>query len=147
MSYPTNAATAAVRQKLSVELIDGTGASAPGNAELHYEPGDPYAVTVTFAVEQAGVSWTFGRDLLVHGTYRPTGEGDVRVWPCLDAEGQAVVIFELRSYDRIGLVQFRTVDLHPFIDRMVTAVPFGTESGMVDVDSSLAALLVPERGE
>jgi hypothetical protein len=87
------------------------------------------------------VRWTFGRDLLAAGLYEPAGDGDVHVWPCLDAQGHAVVIVELCSPDGEALVQARTGDLTAFVEKMTKAVVPGTESEYLDVDAAIAALL------
>lgn len=44
--------------------------------ELRYETGDPYAVRLTFHLPgDAPVTWAFGRELLIDGVNRPSGEG------------------------------------------------------------------------
>ncbi len=136
----------AVTQLVDVDLVDATGAAVPGEAELRYEPADPYAVTATFQTGRTEVSWTFGRDLLIEGAFRPSGEGDVHVQPCLDPDGHAVVLLEFHSGGSVGLVQVRARDVHSFVERMIAAVRPGKESQWLDIDASLAALLVPESG-
>ena len=65
-------------------------------AVLAYNPVDPFAVTATFSSPPAGeVVWIFARDLLSRGLSGPAGEGDVHVWPSLDANGRTTVIMEL----------------------------------------------------
>ena len=139
-----NTAPATVSQRMALELIDHTGSVTPIEADLHYDPRDPYAVTAVFITGTTQVRWTFGRDLLAEGLYEPTGDGDVHVWPCLDSEGHAVVIIELCSPDGEALVQARTGDLSSFVDRMHRAVAPGRESQHVDVDAALAAILTAE---
>ena len=141
MDYSMNTAPLTVRQALTLELIDSTGAVTPIDAELHYDPRDPYAVTTVFMTGSSQVRWTFGRDLLLEGLYEPSGDGDVHVWPCLDADGHAVVIIELCSPDGEALVQARTGDLSTFVDRMSTAVAPGTESTHVNIDAAITAIL------
>lgn len=144
MDYSMDTAPLAVTQAVTLELIDATGTSTPIEAELQYDPADPYAVTTVFKTGQAQVRWTFGRDLLSEGLYEPSGDGDVHVWPCLDAEGHAVVIIELCSPDGEALVQARTGDLSAFVDRMIHAVRPGDESGLIDVDATITAILSAE---
>ena len=141
MDYSMDTAPPAVSQSVALELIDAAGASTPIQAELHYDAADPYAVTTVFLTPHSEVRWTFGRDLLAEGLYEPAGDGDVHVWPCLDADGRAVVIIELCSPDGEALVQAKTGDLSQFVDRMKTIVPVGSESEHVDVDATIAALL------
>ncbi|HET7356888.1 MAG TPA: SsgA family sporulation/cell division regulator [Nocardioidaceae bacterium] len=144
MDHSMNAAPVCVTQSVRLELIDPNGAATPIEAQLSYDPQDPYAVTALFQTGRAEVAWTFGRDLLCQGIYEPSGDGDVHVWPCLDADGHAVVIIELSSPDGEALVQTRTGDLRAFVDRMCGAVKPGTESSHLDVDATIAAIFEAE---
>ncbi len=144
MDYSMDTAPIAVTQAVTLELIDATGASTPIEAELQYDPSDPYAVTTVFMTAHSRVTWTFGRDLLSDGLYEPSGDGDVHVWPCLDSEGHAVVIIELCSPDGEALVQAKTGDLTAFVDRMSRAVRPGEESEHMNVDAAIAAILSTE---
>jgi hypothetical protein len=144
MDYSTNTTPLALTQQVALELIDATGASTPIEAELHYDPTDPYAVTTVFMTGHSQVRWTFGRDLLAEGLYEPSGDGDVHVWPCLDADGHAVVIIELCSPDGEALVQARSDELRNFVDRMAKAVQPGSESEFIDVDAAINAILTAE---
>jgi hypothetical protein len=133
-----------ITQAVALELIDATGAVSPLQAELQYDPRDPYAVTTVFITGSSQVRWTFGRDLLSGGLFEPTGDGDVHVWPCLDTDGHAVVIIELCSPDGEALVQARTGDLSSFVERMCAAVAPGSESAHVDIDAALTAIFAAE---
>ena len=144
MDYSMNTAPLVVSQAVTLDLIDSTGASTPLEAELQYDPRDPYAVTTVFMTGRSQVRWTFGRDLLAAGLYEPSGDGDVHVWPCLDADGHAVVIVELCSPDGEALVQAKTGDLSAFVERMTKAVQPGTESGYLDLDAAITAILEAE---
>jgi len=144
MDHPMNIAPLTVTQSVTLELIDPTGAATPIDAELHYDPRDPYAVTTVFMTGASQVRWTFGRELLSEGLYEPSGDGDVHVWPCLDSEGHAVVIIELCSPDGEALVQARTGDLRSFVDRMGKAVEPGNESAHVDIDAAISAIFAAE---
>jgi hypothetical protein len=144
MDYSMNTAPLTVTQPLTLELIDPTGAVTPIDAELHYDPRDPYAVTTVFMTGASQVRWTFGRDLLTDGLYEPSGDGDVHVWPCLDSDGHAVVIIELCSPDGEALVQAKTGDLSTFVERMSAAVQPGHESDHIDMDATINAILTAE---
>jgi hypothetical protein len=108
-------------------------------AEFVYDPADACAVTLVVQSEFGPVHWTFARELLVEGEYEPVGDGDVHVWPCLSACGEAVVIVELHSPDGETLLQFPTRAVHEFVDSSVDAVPMGAET--VDVDAWIEKLL------
>ncbi|MGA9747189.1 MAG: SsgA family sporulation/cell division regulator [Nocardioides sp.] len=144
MDNTMNTAPATVTQPVRLELIDSTGAATPIEAELRYDAADPFAVTTVFMTGESEVSWTFGRDLLTDGLYEPSGDGDVHVWPCLDSHGHAVVIIELCSPDGEALVQARTGDLRRFVDQMSRLVKPGTESTLLDLDATIAAILAIE---
>ncbi len=140
MDYSMDTAPVTVTQPVTLELIDATGAATPIEAELHYDPRDPYAVTTVFMTGSTQVRWTFGRDLLTDGLFEPAGDGDVHVWPCLDSEGHAVVIIELCSPDGEALLQARTGDLSTFVERTTKLVAPGSESAHVDVDAAIEAI-------
>jgi hypothetical protein len=142
MSYASHSASDAITDCVTMTLLDEHGSASPVIAELSYRAEDPYAVHITFAVEQMHVTWTFARELLVLGATKPMGRGDVRVWPDLDQIGHTLVCLEISSGDGIALMQCRTSDLYPFIRRVLTAVPLGEESANVDLDAEVAALLV-----
>ena len=134
-------AAQAITEQMSLEFVDTEGLSTPLDAEFEYDPADPFAVSILFADEPAPVRWTFARDLLIEGFYEPTGDGDVHVWPCLNTEGSAVVIIELSSPSGEVLVQISSRALAAFIRQMVTMVPPGSESSLVDLDAELDQLL------
>jgi len=133
-----------VSQVLMLELVDPSGAVAPLETELSYDPHDPLAISATFNTIAGQVRWTFGRDLLIGGLYEPTGDGDVHVWPCLDNDGHSVVIIELCSPDGEALVQARTVDITAFVEQMTAAVPQGDEGIYLDVDAAISAIFADE---
>ena len=139
MDHMTQTAQA-VRQTLPLELVDAEGGAATLEADFGYDPADPFAVTAVFKTSAGAVSWTFGRELLVHGTFEPTGDGDVHVWPCLAADGAAVVIIELSSPEGEVLVQASSRDLAGFVSAMLRSVPLGQESAVVDMDAELAGI-------
>ena len=71
-----------VERELELKLVLSPERSIPVPAKLRYRSDDPYAVHITFHVNSdRPVHWTFARELLVEGVFRPCGHGDVRVWP------------------------------------------------------------------
>lgn len=130
-----------VTQDVTMECVDVEGQAMTLAAELGFSPADPYAVTATFRTTGGDVIWTFARELLSRGLTAPAGDGDVHVWPCLDASGRAVVIIELSSPDGELLVQAATQDVYDFVNRTLTVVPHGTESDHIDVDQLIDQLL------
>lgn len=134
-------ATQNVTEAMTMEFIDLEGVSTPVAAELSYDARDPFAVSIAFKVEPAAVRWTFARDLLVEGFYEPTGDGDIHVWPCLSADGNAVVIVELDSPSGGAMVQISSRDTAAFIAQMLALVPLETESDLLDFDAELNEIL------
>ncbi len=133
--------TAQVTESVSLDCVDGAGQAMTLPGELGYTSADPYAVTTTFQTAGGNVVWTFARDLMVRGLTAPAGDGDVHVWPCLDAVGQAVVIIELHSPDGELLVQVATKDVYRFVNRTLAAVPLGTEGEHLDLDVLIGQLM------
>ena len=130
-----------VTQDVTMECVDVEGQAMTLAAELGFSPADPYAVTATFRTTGGDVIWTFARELLSRGLTAPAGEGDVHVWPCLDASGRAVVIIERSSPDGELLVQAPTQDVYDFVNRTLAVVPHGTESDHINVDQLIDQLL------
>lgn len=130
-----------VTHALTLELIDASGKVTPLQAELRYDSHDPYAVAASFATGGDGVRWVFGRSLLKHGVFQPTGDGDVHVWPCLDSRGQAVTIIELTSPEGEALMQASSHEVCSFLRRTEDLVPMGTEALHIDVDGAITELL------
>jgi Streptomyces sporulation and cell division protein, SsgA len=130
-----------VTRALTLELIDASGTATPLQAELRYDNTDPYAVGAIFRTGETVVRWVFARDLLARGVFDPTGDGDVHIWPCLDARGHAVTIIELSSPDGEALMQARSDDLCEFLRRTEDLVPTGTEGEHVDVDAVIGQIL------
>lgn len=140
MSFEDTTITA-VTEHVTLDCVDGAGQTMTIPGELGYSSTDPYAVTTTFFTAGGDVVWTFARDLMVRGLTAPAGDGDVHVWPCLDAEGQAVVIIELHSPDGELLVQVPTKDVYRFVNRTLAAVPIGTEGEHLDLDMLIGQLM------
>ena len=106
-----------VTENVELEFVDPQGEATSIDADLVFDPADPYAVTMVFRTGVQEVLWTFGRELLVEGLYEPTGDGDVHVWPCLSSDGSAVVIIELCSPDGELLVQASSRSVTTFVQR------------------------------
>ena len=71
-----------VERELELKLVLSPERSIPVPARLTYRTDDPFAVHITFHIgSDSPVNWTFARELLVEGVFRPCGHGDVRIWP------------------------------------------------------------------
>lgn len=133
-----------VTELVELEFVDPQGDATALEADLVFDPADPFAVTMVFRNSSQEVRWTFGRELLLEGMYEPTGDGDVHVWPCLSSDGTAVVIVELCSPDGELLVQAPSRTVNKFVNRMLASVPDGHEGAFVDVDAELARFFAAE---
>ena len=97
------------------------------DATLRYDPADPYAVKATFRAGDASVSWMLGRELLHRGLVDATGDGDVRVWPDLDADDEPAVMVRLSSPDGQAVLCLDADALQAFLARTFSLVPLGQE--------------------
>lgn len=136
-----------VERDLELQLVLSPERSIAVPARLVYRAEDPYAVHIAFHVgSQAPVHWTFARELMVEGVFRPSGHGDVRVWPT-KADGRSVICLALSSPDGDALLQAPTVPVSAWLERTLRAVPPGSERDQLGLDEELATLLAPGPGD
>jgi hypothetical protein len=130
-----------VERELELRLVLAAGHTVPVAALLSYRTDDPYAVHITFHIDSdRPVHWTFARELLVEGVFRPCGGGDVRVWPSR-AGGRGVVLMALSSPDGEALLQAPTPQVSAWLERTLRVCPPGSEGGRLGLDDGLAELL------
>jgi len=121
-------------------------------AALVYEASDPYAVKVRFGdggepeepgfdepEDDGGVEWLLSRELLRAGTSAPAGDGDVRIWPARAALD--VLFLQLRAPSGEALFELSAGVVGDFLRDTERLVPVGEESGRMQVDDELIALL------
>ncbi|MBQ0888108.1 SsgA family sporulation/cell division regulator [Streptomyces sp. RM72] len=139
--HPNPTGPTVVERELELRLVLSPERGIPVAARLGYHTDDPYAVHITFHIDSGRpVHWTFARDLLVEGVFRPSGHGDVRVWPS-KAEGRSVVLIALSSPDGDALLEAPTPQVSAWLERTLRAVPPGTEGAWLGIDDGLAELL------
>ncbi|MCQ9182319.1 SsgA family sporulation/cell division regulator [Streptomyces sp. IBSBF 2953] len=132
-----------VERELELRLILSPERSIPVPARLGYRSDDPFAVHVAFHINsEHPVAWTFARELLVEGVFRPCGHGDVRVWPT-KAEGRSVVLMALSSPDGDALLEAPAAQVSAWLERTLRVVPPGSEAEQLGIDDALAELLAP----
>ncbi|MFJ7296912.1 SsgA family sporulation/cell division regulator [Streptomyces collinus] len=130
-----------VERELELTLVLSPERRIPVPARLGYLTDDPYAVHVTFHIDtEHPVYWTFARELLVEGVFRPCGQGDVRVWPT-KAEGRSVVLMALSSPAGDALLEAPAAAVSAWLERTLRVVPPGTEGERLGLDDELAQLL------
>jgi hypothetical protein len=118
-------------------------------ALLCYDATDPFAVRIAFGdvgddndlvdADEAGIAWLVSRELLQSGLNRPSGEGDVRVWPAHAATD--VLFLHLRAPSGEALFELSRATVAAFLRQTEALVPAGSESGMLTLDEELQALL------
>jgi len=133
--------TDVITSRLALET-EGPFGPAQLEAELRYDPSDPYAVAVAFHQGTSEVVWVFARDLLMRGLSEPVGEGDVRVFPALDGDGHATVGLWLNAPTGQAVVKAPAQPVLGFVARTTQAVWPGTEGDHVSADAAIAAILV-----
>lgn len=127
---------------LPLYVATGTG-EAEIQAELRYDPADPFAVTLAIGTECGEpVVWTFARDLLEAGVKGAAGEGDITIEPDLITAGDGEPRLRLTlATDCLATMVTPTYPVVEFLVESFTAVPAGTELDRVDLDAEIAALL------
>ncbi|SOD86250.1 SsgA family sporulation/cell division regulator [Streptomyces sp. Ag109_G2-15] len=130
-----------VERELELRLILSPERSIPVPARLSYRSDDPYAIHICFHINsEHPVNWTFARELLVEGVFRPCGQGDVRVWPT-KVEGRSVVLMALSSPDGDALLEAPSAQVSAWLERTLRVVPPGSEGGQLGIDDALDQLL------
>ena len=132
----------AVERELDVKLVLSTERSIRVPARLTYLAAEPYAVHITFHIgSESPVYWTFARELLVEGVFRPCGHGDVRIWPTR-VDNRNVLFVALSSPDGNALLELPSA-VAAWVERTLRLVPPGRESELLGLDDALAVLLSP----
>ncbi|MGW1076849.1 SsgA family sporulation/cell division regulator [Streptomyces sp. NPDC002537] len=130
-----------VERELEIDLVLSPDRTVPVPCRLSYRTADPYAVNITFHVtSDSPVSWTFARELLMEGLFRPAGHGDVRVWPTT-AQGRSVVCMALSSPDGDALLEAPDRAVTAWLERTLRAVAPGSEPERLALDEALRELL------
>ena len=130
-----------VERELELRLVLSPERSIPVPARLAYRVDDPHAVHIIFHIgSDHPVNWTFARELLVEGVFRPCGHGDVRVWPT-KVDGRNVILMALSSPDGDALLEAPSAQVSAWLERTLRAVPPGTEAEQLGIDEGLAELL------
>ncbi|MEV5479885.1 MULTISPECIES: SsgA family sporulation/cell division regulator [Streptomyces] len=136
-----------VERELELGLVLSPERSIPVPARLTYRTNDPYAVHVTFHIgSDSPIQWTFARELLVEGVFRPCGDGDVRAWP-IRVDGRSLVCLALASPDGEALLQAPAAAVSAWLERTLRVVPPGSEQQHLGLDKGLSDLLALAPGD
>jgi hypothetical protein len=127
---------------LVLRLLDDSDRQRYIQAELRYSIADPLAVLAVFdTAASEPVPWIFARDLLGAGLDRPSGRGDIRIWPAVDSNGVATVRIRLRSPDGDAILETPLSTVEEFLIQTWAMVPTGAESRLLHIDTLLNVLL------
>ena len=108
---------------------------------LVYGAHDPFAVHIVFDPgTERSVSGILARDLLAQGLFRPSGQGDVHIWPTGSGPG-AELNLALSSPHGFARLTSPLPLVARWLERTYRLVPSGTEADGFDVDAELSRLL------
>jgi hypothetical protein len=135
-----------VERELELRLVLSPERSVPVAALFAYRTEDPYAVHLTFHIDSVHpIRWTFARDILIDGIFRPSGHGDVRVWPVkTETDGRLAaraLMLALTSPDGDALLQAPADPVAAWLERTLRIVPPGSEGDRLGWDDDLSQLL------
>lgn len=133
-----------LRHEIAMSCRDSAGNPHPLHTVYVYDPSEPFAVTIVFRTRGLELPWTFSREVLVLGQVAPVGDGDVRVWPGADRDGQPIVMIKLSSPDGSLIVEAAAEQVRAFLDASVEVIARGAESDHIDMDGLVAALLTAD---
>jgi hypothetical protein len=125
----------------SVRVTVADEVPIPLPAELRYTATDPYAVRLSVGAPFASrVDWVFARSLLARGLRRPTGSGDVVVFPGGRWRPGRIRIL-LRARSGAALLEVPSTTVAAFLHRADALVPPGTEHRHIDLDRVVEQLM------
>ncbi|MEU6347401.1 SsgA family sporulation/cell division regulator [Streptomyces sp. NPDC046977] len=117
-----------MERELMMRLVLSPQDRVPVMTRLIYRVASPCAVHIAFHIDsEKPVYWFFARDLLLDGLFRPSGSGDVRIWPARRA-GLGVVMLWLSAAGGTVLMEAPTAAVAAWLGLTVQLVPPGSES-------------------
>ncbi len=129
-----------VTTRVTLLVTAATGEAEIG-AELHYDPSDPFAVSLVIGADcPAPVTWVFARELLQAGVSSPAGQGDITVEPAGERSGERVLRITLAT-DCMATMLIGTDRVVEFLVETYSAVASGCELDHIDLDAEISALL------
>jgi hypothetical protein len=137
---PMHGLPTAVTAELSLRMVVDTDATIEVPCALEYRAEEPYAVRATFRTGVADIEWMFGRDLLLEGLQRPSGEGDVVIWPEHSGE-HPLILLALNSPSGQAVLECDRPLVEVFLRRTFEIVPLGAEELTTDVDGWITGIL------
>ncbi|MFF1911738.1 SsgA family sporulation/cell division regulator [Streptomyces sp. NPDC058239] len=128
---------------LAVDLVITSTEAVPLSARLVYDPQSPFTalLEVSSHDDRENAHWSFARDLLQTGLNKPSGDGDVRIWPPCRCSNRPEVRMLLRGTSGSALLDVPSEPLREWLVRTWEAVPPGEENARINWDAILSALL------
>lgn len=133
----------AVTAELSLRMVVDSDRTVEVPCALEYRAEEPYAVRATFRTGVADIEWMFSRELMLEGLQRPSGEGDVVIWP--ENHGPApLILLALNSPSGQAVMECDRPHIELFLRRSFDIVAVGEESSVIDIDACIDAILGEE---
>lgn len=130
----------AVTAELSLRMVVEHDRTIEVPCEFEYRSEEPFAVRATFRVGLSDIEWMFARDLILEGLQRPSGEGDVVIWP--EHQGDVpLVLLALNSPSGQAVLECDRAHIEHFMKRTFDIVAVGDEGSMVGVDRCIDLIL------
>jgi len=130
----------AVTAELTLRMVVDSDRTIEVPCEFEYRSDEPYAVCATFRTGAADIEWMFARDLMLEGLQRPSGEGDVVIWP--ENHGDVpLVLLALNSPTGQAVLECDRAHVEHFIRRTFDIVAVGEEGSTVGVDRCIDLIL------
>ena len=134
-----------VERELELKLVLSPERSIPVPARLTLPHGRPVRRPHRLPHRlRPPVNWTFARELLVEGVFRPCGHGDVRIWPT-KVDDRSVICMALSSPDGDALLEAPSAAVPAWLERTLRVVPPGTESDQLGIDDGAGRAARPDR--
>ena len=130
----------AVTAELSMRMVVDSDRTIDVPCELEYRSDEPYAVRATFQTGAADIEWMFARDLILEGMQRPSGEGDIVIWP-ENHGAQPLILLALNSPTGQAVLEVDRPHIEHFVRRTFDIVAVGDEGTTVDVDRCIERIL------
>lgn len=132
-----------IAMNLTAQLVLGRAETVPIPARFTYDRQDPFTVLMEIPGpdDRDNSRGNFARDLLQWGLHRPSGEGDVRIWPPCHCNNRPDVRILLCDSTGSALVDFPSQPLREWLVRTWEAVPPGEENAWIDWDAVVGRLL------
>ncbi|MFG3498246.1 SsgA family sporulation/cell division regulator [Streptomyces sp. NPDC047886] len=126
----------------AVSVISRTE-TEPVVLRFSYDRRQPFAVVLDMSgpSDRGNSRWSFARELLQAGLQRPSGEGDVRMWPPCRCNNRPGARLLLGGGTGTVLLDVPVRPLSGWLKRTWEAVPPGEEDAGIDWDTLLEKLL------